>query len=280
MGCGIIINFFGSIKQFLNGDKKSIPLKIDEESSRTFFLKDITLGELDSEYLNELIDILVGWYRVRMPDSVFVKNGNNVFINKQNVSYKNYKKMSFEQLLKRNSDLYLLKCKYRSDRVYSKKELPLKIYTTTGFFNNKEDKVCTIVVNRENGKIIRIEGDNVLPEYIMDNYLNYTLHDILDLLNNEKIENLNYNSLIECVANRKKDLDARDQIIDTVCLELFDSDDKDYGYYRAFTFFKEITSFLDLKFNSNYLDNFGGKIYNIKNDIKERHMVKSKKIQH
>ena len=281
MGCGIIINLYESIKKIISGGENSNSLKLDKDAGRSFFLKDVNLGELGSDYLNELISILVGWYRVRMPDNVFVKKGSDFLIDTHNVNYSNYKKMSFEQLLKRNSDLNLLKCKYRNDRIYSIGELSLKIYTVTGLFNNKEDKVCNIFIDRESGRITHIEGDNLLPNKIIDNYSNYTLHELLDLLSKGNVENLNYDSLIECAANRKNDLDARDKIIDTVCLELINSDDNDYGYYRALTFLKEIANFLELKFNSSYFNNFVEKIYSAnKVEKKEKHKVKSRNIQH
>lgn len=276
VGGGSIINLFASIKRFLNNDKGNNSLKLYKNSSKAFFLKNETLGRLNSDYLNELTKILIDWYRVRIPDSLFAKDGDNVYINKYNVSYNNYEKMDFKQLLKRNNDLYLLKCNYRDNSFFMNNELSLKIFTKTGIFNNKIDKICTIFADRENGIITRIEGDYLLPYDVIVNCSNYNLEKLLKLLDINHIDSFNYDSLINCVANRRNDVNTRNKIINTVCLELFNSSEYDYGYYRALLFLKEISTFLELDVDINHLNKLAS-ISKLNNNSQN---IKVKKFHH
>ena len=265
-----MINIFESIKNYLNNNKTNHSLKLQKEKSKTFFLKNDTLAGLDHESINELVNTLVSWYKIRIPDSIFMKNENDVVINKEDVAYKNYVNMTFEELFKRNVSLDLLKCNYRNGNPYAKGTLVLKIFTTTGLLKNKEDKVCRILADRSNGKIRGIEGDYLLPNNLTKNYTSYTLDEMAKLINDSHIDSLNYNSLSNCVKNRKKDILTRNKIIDTVCLELLNSNNNDfrYGYYRAFVFLKEINDYFDFDFDFDYLNRMTEKIKNKKNDNK------------
>ena len=259
MGCGIMINLFDGINKYLNkhknSDKKN-SLKLQKK--KNFFVKNDTLAQLNHNEINDLTHVLVSWYKIRMPDSIFMNKDNNVAINKDDVAYINYVKMTFDELLRRNNSLNLLKCNYRLDSPYERGTLVLKLFTTTGFLKNKEDKVCNILADRVSGKIIGIEGDYLLPDDLEKNYTNYTLKEMLDLLDKNHMESLDYSSLSRCIADRKKDVSTRNKIIDTVCLGLLNStaDNFDYGYCRAFIFMKEINDFLDLDLDLDYFNRF------------------------
>ena len=81
---------------------------------------------------------------------------------------------------------------------------------------------------------------------------------MVDLIDKNHMESLDYSSLSRCIADRKKDVSTRNKIIDTVCLGLLNStaDNLDYGYCRAFIFMKEINDFLDLDLDLDYFNRF------------------------
>ena len=165
-----MISLFEGIKKYLPGSKNSKNKNSLKLQKKNFFIKDDTLAKLSHHDVNELANVLVSWYKVRMPDGIFMKDENDIVINKNDVSYKNYVSMSFDELLKRNTSLSLLKCSYRNGSPYDKGTLVLEIFTTKGLLKNKKDKICRILADRNSGKIIGIEGDYLLPDTLNKNY--------------------------------------------------------------------------------------------------------------
>lgn len=247
-----MLNVYESVKRIFDDNKK---VKVQKSEKKCYFVKKDTLGLMKHDEVDKLSNVLVSWYKLRIPDDLFVENKGELLINKNNVNYKNYKSMTFEELHKRNVDLNLLQCKYHNSSYFFNDSLIINIFTTTGLFNNKIDKECKILVDRDNGKILGIEGDYLLPKNLKKNYTNYTLDEILELIKKDHAEHLNYDSLVKYVTSRKRDIITRDKIIRKVCSDLlFSSDEKlEYGYYRASTFLKEMESFLDINFEPDYL---------------------------
>ena len=208
--------------------------------------------------VEDLTNRLVSWYRIKIPNSIFIESNGKIDINTESANYSNYINMTFGELLQRNKDLNLLKCGYRNMNPANNSGTTfiIKLFTLKGIFNNREDKVCRILADSANGNILGIEGDYLLPKKLKENYTNYKVEEIFSLLKKEAIEGLNYDDLKICINDRNKSILTRNKIIDKVCFDLLSKkvDKTEYGYFRAMTFLKDIDNYLGLGLGIDYLD--------------------------
>ncbi len=252
-----MVNNYDELKGITNKDGNNrVQKNAKKEKKKNFFTKNDTLGMLDYEEVNDMANRLISWYRIKIVDGILTKKDNKVIIDVDNYSYNNYKKMNFEQLLKRNDYLYLLKCKYETNGFNSSRDnIVIKLFTCKGLFKNKVDKTCFIYANSDDGRLLKIEGDNLLTNVIDKDLTNYNLEDICLLLEKKHIDDLNYNNLKLCIMNRQKSILTRNKIINKVCSDLISgSDNVEYGIFRASDFLKDINKFLNLNLGVNYLE--------------------------
>ncbi len=249
-----MVNLYEGIKKIFNKNNKKYKLQKDDK--KNYFVKSDTLGGLDFQEVNELAERLISWYKIKIPDRLFVDDGNKVYLDKNNVNYETYKKMTFNDFVIKNSNARLLNCEYKSNDFLNNKSLILNIYTVKGMFNNKIDKVCNILVDKFSGKILGIDGEFLFPKNLKENYTNYTIDEMLGLMKKNHVENLNFNALKTCVNNRNKNIRTRDKIIERVCSKLMFNgiEENEYGYYRAVAFIKDINTFLGLNLDILYLE--------------------------
>ncbi|MEE3343079.1 MAG: hypothetical protein VZS44_03210 [Bacilli bacterium] len=271
-----MVNIYESVKNIINGDNK---VKLQKDNKSSHFVKSDVLGNLNHIEIDNLTKTLISWYKLKMPNRLFTNNNGKLEINKDDISYTNYENMTFGQLFRRNTSLLLLKCKYgNGSSFYSNDKLNMDIFTTSGFFGNKIDKLCKISIDRNDGKILDVDGDYLLPLNIKNNYTDYNIEELLELLKKDHIERLNYNSISNYVSRKKKDLSMRNKIIKKVCMDLIaSSNDKiEYGYYRAVTFLNDIGNFLKIDFDKDYLNKLVADLE--KKKVKNNSSVKGKKI--
>ena len=251
-----MINFYEGIKKLFNKNNKGANFKLEKNKKKNYFVKSDTLDRMSSKEVSDFTERLISWYRVKVPYNILSQNKEKVSIDSTDVNFANFKNMTFDELFKRNRDLEFLKCRYKNNDPFDKGSVSLKIYTTKGLFNNKEDQVCKILADKDSGKILKIHGDYLLPTNLEHNYTNYSLDEVLELLKKDHVDNLNYDSLKRCVKQRNKNIATRNKIIERVCLELLnlDNDQFGYGYYRAEVFLKDFNNFLNLNLGTDYLN--------------------------
>ncbi len=267
-----MIDVYEGIKKIMNKNKGK-NYKLQKNDRKSYFVKSDTLGALDYNEVNELAERLISWYIVKIPDRLFVSNNGVLTLNKNDVNYQVFKKMTFADFIRKNHKLKYLICEYSNNDFLNNGSLIIQIYTTRGLLKNKIDKVCNILADKNSGKLLGIDGDYLFPKNLNKNYTNYSLEEMLTLIRNNPIENLNYNSLKNCVNKRNKSVKTREKIINRVCsgLLFYNEEEVDYGYYRAMAFLKDINYFLNLDLNVQYLDKI------IENKKLEKTNKKSKK---
>lgn len=234
-------------------------------------IKKIRCGMMNGSDIQEMIDKLIDWYKVRFPNYCLTVNNGAVEIDKLYRENSNCVNMTFDEFINRMVFSFetSLKCYYAKDieatelqkftNIDSTKAIVVKLYTIKEKFLKRDiDKVCFIAADKKNGRIISILDDGILPNDIKNNITKYNLENLLTKLNNSNIDNLNYNELKKIVAKRNNDIKSRSYIINEVTKNLlFDEVESDndhkYNLFRAKMFLKEFSSFINIQIQDDYL---------------------------
>ena len=145
-------------------------------------IKKIRCGMMNGSDIQEMIDKLIDWYKVRFPNYCLTVNDGVVEIDKLYRENSNCVNMTFDEFINRMVFSFetSLKCYYAKDieatelqkftNIDSTKAIVVKLYTIKEKFLKRDiDKVCFIAADKKNGRIISILDDGILPNDIKNN---------------------------------------------------------------------------------------------------------------
>lgn len=252
-----------------------------QRNSNTKSKNELSFGKLDSKETEELINKIVSWYKIKFSGSKLLSDDNS-----KNMDFDdNFYTMTFSKLNDRLGcdEIDSFKCQYinidynidfreiKKSLDIDKSCIAVELFTRkNNFLIKKYDKICFLVIEKDTGKLVDIKGDFLLSKEFRDNYSNYTLKQILGML--EKNNNdINLSVLKRCILRHDKDMLVRMKVINSICDKLLFSfkDDFDLGYYAAMIFLDDINSFYGLNINYNYLDTIIDKHYKNKKKKKK-----------
>ena len=173
-------------------------------------IKKIRCGMMNGSDIQEMIDKLIDWYKVRFPNYCLTVNNGAVEIDKLYRENSNCVNMTFDEFINRMVFSFetSLKCYYAKDieatelqkftNIDSTKAIVVKLYTIKEKFLKRDiDKVCFIAADKKNGRIISILDDGILPNDIK----NKSFKNAYLLCGEEEYLKLNYkNQLIKSIA--------------------------------------------------------------------------------
>lgn len=261
-----------------------VPKKFKVQTNNSFKKKDnLSLGYLDNEEVHELIEKIVSWYKVRFSVSNLLQNKD---VGLDDIEFDdNFYTMTFEELMDRISSTAIesISCNYINKNFnpnlgnlkynlgVDSSYVVIDLFTLKNkMFRCEYDKICFLIVDKSSGKIVKVMGDFLLPVELKNNYADYNLEDILDLLEKKSSDKVNYSSLKKCVNKHNNDILVREKIINMVCEKLLfdDNINFDCGYYIATTFLDDFSTFYGVKFGDNYLESIIDKRYKSANKSK------------
>lgn len=280
------LNFFSSFSKKTGDD---IVNEYDE-------INDISLGKLNNEQTDELIKKIVSWYKIKFSGSSFSDTIDSNSSNEMDFD-NNFYTMTFDKLTDRLSceELNSFRCNYinvsdNTDFSNLKNEIGLNdSFIIVGIFTKKNnfilkqyDKICFLIADKKTGNIRYIRGDCLLPMEVADDYTNYTLRQLLNIMDKEANEEIDISILRECVEKHDKDILMREVVINRICDRLLfdDNEDFDVGYYTSMFFLDEINVFYGLDFTYDFLDEVINKHYkrmkvSEKNANKKRNKIRT-----
>lgn len=225
---------------------------------------------IDIENLQELIDNIVYWYKMKYPErELKLYEGIEYYYFKDIETLS--KVMNIKQLMYRlpHDQLRLMGCEYRSNyestkSTYNKKGVVTKEKTILFIKIDEKKNECdhsSIYRNLSNSFSLQIEADSGkvdiddnLRKYVNDDKINL---DKLLILFTEKYSNeLDFTDLQRCIYNHNCDMELRKRVLQLAALKLLYSNRTipERGYERAKKLINEFNKEMDLNLSTIEID--------------------------